>query len=569
VRRLLAHRDARLVILGQTLSTAGDRAMFLVFGVWAKTLTGSNAAGGLAFLAIVAPTVLSPLGGLLVDRVRRRPLMIVTDLALGASVLLLLLVHGRGDVWLIYVVAVLYGLGYCVFAAAQSAFLTVLVPEDLLGDANGVFQTLGEGARLFAPLLGAGLFAAAGGGTVAVLDAATFAASAVCLTRLHVREPRGRRPEHSVLRELTAGVRHVLAPGTLRRIVITVSLAMLVIGFAETFVFAVIDQGLHRSPAFFGVLSTVQGIGAIPGGLTAGLLMRRVGDAGLAGLGTALFGVGELTLLVPHLWAVIPGLIVAGAGLPWAIVGFATAVQRRTPAHLQGRAYAAADALVTTPQTISIAAGAGLSTLVDYRILVVATGTVMAGAGISLLRGERRADGIPRGAVGADVGGAVGEDLDDRGAGRGERGVERGAEGRQVEGALVPAPVEGGGLAEVEAVRRGDVRLERVRLPGDGQEVEDPAAVVVQQDDRQVEREAAGGEQAADVVRERDVPDQEDGALFRGGGRRDAEGGRHGAVDPVRAAVGEHARRLGAQREEGLDVANGHRRSDEQRRARR
>jgi MFS family permease len=386
MRAVLAHRDARLLITGQTLSTIGDRAMFLVFAIWAKTLTGSNAAGGLAFLAIVGPTVLAPLGGVLVDRLPRRPLMIATDAILGVGVLLLMFVHDRSDVWLLYAVAVLYGAGYCVFAAAQSAFLTVMLPRELLGDANAIFQTVGEGARLFAPLAGAALFAAAGGGAVAVLDAATFAMSLLCLVALRVRERPEPRLEQHLWAELTAGARHILASGTLRRIVTTVAVAMLVIGFSETFMFAVIDQGLHQPPSFFGVLSTVQGVGAIAGGVTASAALRRLGDERIAGLGMALFGCGELALIVPNLGVVLAGLIVAGVGLPWAIVGFTTAVQRRTPAALQGRVYAATDALVTTPQMLSIACGAALSTLVDYRMMILATAVVMGLCGIVLLR---------------------------------------------------------------------------------------------------------------------------------------------------------------------------------------
>lgn len=447
MRRVVADRDARLVIVGQTLSTVGDRAMLLVFGVWARTLTGSNAAAGLAFLAFIAPSVLAPLGGLLVDRLPRRPLMIATDVVLAGAVLLLLGVHGRGDVWLLYAVAALYGTGFCVFAAAQSALLTVMLPRELLGEANAIFQTLGEFVRLFAPLLGAALFAGLGGGAVAVVDAGTFAVSALCLGRLRTHEPRPQPRERHVLRELTAGARHVLEPGTLRDIVLTCAAAMLVLGFSETFVFAVIDKGLHRSPSFFGVISTIRGVGAIVGGLTAARVLARVGDARLIGLGLALLGAGELTLVVPNLAVVAPGLVVAGIGFPWAIVGYATAIQTRTPAALQGRAYAAADALVTTPQTISVALGAALSTLVDYRAMIVALTVVMAACGATLLRrGQRGADRLPRAAMGGDVGDAIARNLDDGRAGGREGRVERGAERGQVLDAPVVAPVERGGV---------------------------------------------------------------------------------------------------------------------------
>ena len=74
-------------------------------------------------------------------------------------------------------------------------------------------------------------------------------------------------------------------------------------------------------------------------------------------------------------------------------------------------------------------------------------------------------------------------------------------------------------MREVEAVRRRNVLLERIGLAGDREEVEDPAAVVVEQHDRDVQPQARGGEQAADVVRERDVADQQHDRSVRGGGR--------------------------------------------------
>src|SRR3954453_2121089 len=92
-------------------------------------------------------------------------------------------------------------------------------------------------------------------------------------------------------------------------------------------------------------------------------------------------------------------------------------------------------------------------------------------------------DGLPHTPVQADVLDAVRTYLEDRAAVPGERSVERGAEGRGVGDALERAPVQRRGVREVEAVRGRDVALEVRALALDGQEVEDPAAVVVEQDD--------------------------------------------------------------------------------------
>src|SRR5262249_27795162 len=116
-------RDARLFLVGQSLSLLGDTALWLALGLWGKELTGSSSAAGLVILCIVAPQLASPLGGLLVDRVRRRSLLLALDPITALAVLPLLLVHDASDVWIIYAVATAYGASYTLLASGQSALL--------------------------------------------------------------------------------------------------------------------------------------------------------------------------------------------------------------------------------------------------------------------------------------------------------------------------------------------------------------------------------------------------------------------------------------------------------------
>lgn len=384
MRKLFAYRDARLLVAGQSLSAFGDWAMWIVLAVWMKTLTGSSARAGLVFFALGLGNLAGPLGGLLADRVKRRPLMIVCDCVLGASVLVLLFVNDASTAWLLYLVALLYGVVGSVFYPARSALLRLMLPEELLAEANGLLSSVQQGLRIVAPLAGAGLYAAFGGGVVAILDAATFAGSALFLSRMHVREEKPEPPEHHFLREVTAGIEHVWRTLPLRQMTVGTTIALLVVGFTETLIFIVIGHLGHK-PSFFGVLATLQGVGSIAGGLTAAWVLRRIGDVRTVGLGLGLFGSCALLLAVPSLPIVLVGFFVAGLGIVWAIVAFNTALQTRTPLAIQGRVSAAVDVSLSLAQTASIATGALLSTFVDYRVLLVALAAVVGGSAIYLV----------------------------------------------------------------------------------------------------------------------------------------------------------------------------------------
>jgi MFS family permease len=382
VRRLLGLRDARLFLAGQSLSLLGDTALWLALGLWAKDLTGSSSAAGLVFLCIVAPQLASPLAGLLVDRVRRRSLLLAVNPITALAVLPLLAVHGAGDVWIIYAVALAYGASYVLLGAGQSALLHTLVPHDLLGTANAALQTVREGLRLITPLAGAGLYTLAGGAAVAVLDAATFLAATAALLALEVRESKpAPDPEP---RAIAAGARHITSTTDLRAMVLGCALCMLVIGFSETLIFELPDA-LGKPASFVGVLMAVQGVGAIAGALTATQALTRHGELRTAGFGMTIFALGALLMADSALGVVLAGKVLFGLGLPWIVVALLTLLQRSTPPHLQGRAFAASELALGAPQTLSIALGAALVAVVDYRFVLVVQAATVGLAGVYLL----------------------------------------------------------------------------------------------------------------------------------------------------------------------------------------
>jgi len=388
-------RDARIFLAGQSVSLLGDTSLWLALAMWAKDLTGSSSAAGIAIFCVAAPQLLSPLAGLLVDRVRRRPLLIAANLASAAVVLALLLVGDR--VAVLYAVAALYGASYTLLASGQSALLATLVPGEQLSRANALLQTVREGLRLLAPVAGAGLYAAAGGAAVAILDAATFLLAAASLAALRIREPKP-DPRHEPWRQaVAAGARHVIATRPLREVLIACAAVLLVLGFSETITFAIAD-GLHRPLSFVGVLMAVQGVGAIAGALTCARAIRREGEVRTTAAGIAVLAAGTLLLASADLPVVLAGKVLFGFGIPWIVVGAYTLLQRLTPNRLQGRAFSAAELLLGAPQTVSIALGAALVTLVDYRALLLVEAAVIALAALWLLyNGVASSSRVPNG----------------------------------------------------------------------------------------------------------------------------------------------------------------------------
>ena len=389
--KLFAIPRMRLYFLGNTLSSIGDYALWLAAGIWVKELTGSTSKAGLCMLCLITGTLLSPLTGVIVDRVRRRPLILVTNSATGLLVLSLTQVHHASQVWLIYLVMFLYGLSSDISGSAMSALLPRMVPEDQLGTANGLSQALTQGQRLITPAIGVGLLAAYGGGAVALMDAASFAAGVLCWSFIKVEEEKPERSGENWRRETTAGFLFLVRTPVLRQLTLALTLSLFVMGFFETLGIAIATVGLHHSPSWTGVIVTAMGVTGIVGGVSAGAVMSRTGPGRLTALGLGISGAAALVMAVPVDAVVIVGAMLFGLGLPFVIVGAMTAVQLNTPNELMGRVSGADNFLITAGQSLGIATGAGLIAVLPYRDLAYIAAALLALAACYLVtRPEQR-----------------------------------------------------------------------------------------------------------------------------------------------------------------------------------
>ncbi|GGM45005.1 MFS transporter [Micromonospora sonchi] len=412
MRTVLSRPDFRLLLGGLLASMAAESILLLALAIWVKDLTGSDGLAGATIFVILAPRTLAPLVGWFVDRYPRRPFFVATNLAMALLLTPLFAVRDAGDMWIIYGVAALYGLSNLTVSAVLSRLVRELVPSDLLGEANGLLQTVRQGLRLVGPLAGAGLYAVLGGWMLAAVGMVGFLTAAAVVGTLRPAESPvipagglspadrvspaggvtlagGAAPGRRWPRELIAGLRHLTREPALRRALVGYGLGSLVMGFTESLIFAYVDRGLGRDAAFVGVLVTVQGVGGLVGGLCSAAVLRRVGELGTLGAGVAFFGPAALVLAYPNLWLGFAAVLLAGVSLPLTLVGLHTLVQRRTPPELLGRVAAASEAVIRCPQAISVGMGALVVGVLDYRLIFALVGLATLVAGGYLWRGRR------------------------------------------------------------------------------------------------------------------------------------------------------------------------------------
>ncbi len=369
MRAAFAQNGFRRLFAGLTTSMFGDSVMLLVLSMWVKDITGSNGAAGLTFFWMALPALAAPVLGMVVDRLRPKPVLVWGSVASAFAVLPLLLVRDAGDVWIIWGVAFLYGISFIVLPAALNGLLKELVADETLVEANSSLQTVKEGFRLVGPLLGATLYATVGGGAVAFVDAASFVVAGVVIAAIPVAEERPVRRRQHWWREMTGGIRHLYGDPLLRHTLVAFGFMLLVLGFSEASIYAILDA-FERPVEFVSVVVAVQGVGAVVGGLTATRWVRRFGEVGSVAAGILLLAVSLAVVAVTNsLTVLLLDVPILGYSIPLTFVAFTTLIQRRTPLALMGRVSAATEVVMGGPQALSLAAGALLVSVISYHAI--------------------------------------------------------------------------------------------------------------------------------------------------------------------------------------------------------
>lgn len=288
----LRQRNIALYWIGQCVSLFGDWLLIIALPFYIYQLTGSILQTGLMFVVEMLPQFfLGPLAGVLVDRWDRRWTMIVSNLLGAGAVLPLLLIHSRHEVWLVYVVQILFALFPLFFRPASNALIPSLVDQEGLVAVNALSSFNDAISRLVGPLLGGFLFALQGINAVVIIDGITylFAAFMIALISVPLSQngTANQKKEKTTMKispfavieamwsEWLDGLNLVRQKQVISGIILTNAIFYFAGGILNSLLAPFVKNVMHANAFVLGELTTAIGVG----GLVGSLLIHRISKA--------------------------------------------------------------------------------------------------------------------------------------------------------------------------------------------------------------------------------------------------------------------------------------------------
>jgi len=389
----LQRRDIRAMLSFRTLSSVGDQIAMVSLGIHYAATSQKWMIGVLALANATPPVVLSPMVGLMLDRVSLRRLLGVVGIAQALVAFALTQISNTAGV---ITLVTLLGCGLAFTQAGYTAYMTSIVPSEDLAALQGNNQALGAVAFMIGPSLAGLLYGTLGLSGAFLVDAVSFAGIGCVTFLLH----HDRRPEPHAAREkgaVLAGLRFLFHDPLLRPVLLQTMLFIFALEMVSVVEAVLITHDMGASATAFGFVMACLGAGNLVGALIAGrlegddvILVRRLL------LGCFVIGVGELAVgFLPTVTLAFPIMFVTGLGNGVANVAATTLLARRIPADVRGRAFAATTATFTSAAIASLGVGAVVVSFFSARSIFQAAGgasvVVAATLGPIALRTARRA----------------------------------------------------------------------------------------------------------------------------------------------------------------------------------
>jgi MFS family permease len=366
------------------VSALGDGIYLSALPLLALTMTHDPMVlGAMEACALLPWLLLGLIGGALVDRWDRRRTMRLADLfrfALLAGVTGLV-TAGAADVYLLFAVAFLLGIGQVFFDTASLAYLPELLEREpaALRRANARLQGTQQALEGFVgPPTGSFLFTL-GRGVPIVADAVSFLASSLTIAALPKTAPKPAQARGPLLKDAREGAAFLFG----NKLLLGLSLRPAVGNFAFMGTNAVmvlfVRETLHLGVAAYGFFLTASALGGLGGSAIAGSLDRRLGTGGTLTLTAAVEAVALLGIgLSPNAWLAGCGEAVMGVAMGATMVLGPSVRQAIVPDELMGRVGATARLIALSAGPLGAVFGGWLAHVAGLRAPFLFGATVLA-----------------------------------------------------------------------------------------------------------------------------------------------------------------------------------------------
>ncbi len=340
----LSVRNFRLYSLGGVVSNTGTWMQRVAQDWLVLELTSSGSALGITTGLQFLPFLLvSPFAGLIADRYSKRLMLAVTQasLAVSAGLLGLLAVTGLVEIWHVYVLALIFGIGTAFDAPARQSFVVEMVGPDNLPNAVGLNSASFNLGRIIGPGVAGLLIAAMGSGTratgwVILLNAVSYVAVLGSLRAMRSSELSPSQPLPRAKGALRQGVRYVQArPDLIFVFVVAFAAGTFGLNFQMTTALMATTE-FHKGAGEYGLLGSFMAIGSLAGALLAARrgYPRRL----VLVLAAVTFALAEIVAgVMPTYWLFAAWLPVVGVSALTLLNSLQTVVQLSVDADIRGR----------------------------------------------------------------------------------------------------------------------------------------------------------------------------------------------------------------------------------------
>jgi MFS family permease len=340
--RALHHRNFRLFFGGQSISLVGTWITRVATSWLIYRLTGSELLLGIAgFLGQIPTLLITPFAGVLVDRLHRRRMLVITQAASLAqsAALAVLTLSGVITVAQIIGLQVLQGIINAFDTPARQAFVSEMVDDRRdLPNAIALNSSMVNGSRIIGPSIGGVLIAGVGEGWCFAIDAISYFAVIASLLAMRIKPRVLDTPETHLLQELLHGWKYVFSSVPIRSGLILVAIVSTAGTPYTVLMPAIATEVLGGGPNTLGILMTATGVGALTGALYLASRETVVGLGRIIMYASLLFGAGLIAFSVTTtLWLACVVLALAGGGFMVHLAATNTILQTIVEERLRGR----------------------------------------------------------------------------------------------------------------------------------------------------------------------------------------------------------------------------------------